>query len=65
MVAEPAIAVPTVVLESGADGLGGPSGAEDRHHFTGSYAFHELPGVGHNLPQEAPRAFADAVLSLI
>ena len=65
MVAEPPIAVPAVVLESGADGLGGPSGAEDRQHFTGSYAFHELPGVGHNLPQEAPRAFADAVLNLI
>lgn len=65
MVAEPPIAVPTVVLESGADGLGGPSGNVDRDHFTGSYAFRELPGIGHNLPQEAPREFADAVLSLI
>ncbi|KRE23086.1 alpha/beta fold hydrolase [Agromyces sp. Soil535] len=62
--AQPPITVPTVVLESGADGLGGPSGAEDRRQFTGPYAFRELPGIGHDLPQEAPREFADAVLSL-
>jgi pimeloyl-ACP methyl ester carboxylesterase len=63
--AEPPITVPTVVLESGADGIGGPSGAEDRASFTGPYVFGELPGIGHDLPQEAPRDFADAVLSLI
>ena len=56
--------MPTVVLESGADGLGGPSGAEDRDAFTGPFEFLELPGIGHNLPQEAPREFAEAVLSL-
>lgn len=61
---QPPIPVPTVVLESGADGLGGPSGAEDRDAFTGPFEFLELPGIGHNLPQEAPREFADAVLSL-
>jgi len=63
--ATPPITVPTVVLESGADGVGGPSGADDRALFTGRYAFLELPGIGHDLPQEAPREFADAVLSLI
>ena len=62
--AQPPISVPTVVLESGADGLGGPSGAEDRDRFTGPYAFRELAGIGHDLPQEAPREFAEAVLSL-
>jgi pimeloyl-ACP methyl ester carboxylesterase len=65
MAAEPPIAVPTVVLESGADGIGGPSGAEDRASFTGPYAFRELAGIGHDLPQEAPREFAEAALSLI
>ncbi|GAA4372299.1 alpha/beta hydrolase [Agromyces bauzanensis] len=65
MYAQPPITVPTVVLESGADGLGGPSAAEDREHFTGPYTFRELPGIGHDPPQEAPREFADAVLSLI
>jgi pimeloyl-ACP methyl ester carboxylesterase len=62
---EPRITVPTVVLESGADGVGGPSGAEYRGSFTGAYSFCELPGIGHDLPQEAPREFAEAVLRLV
>ena len=37
---------------------------EDAPHFTGPYAREILPGVGHNLPQEAPEAFAAAVLRL-
>ena len=37
---------------------------DDREKFTGRYAFRELPGIGHDLPQEAPREFAEAVLSL-
>lgn len=63
--AEPPITVPTVVLEPGADGILGPSPAEDRALFTGRYVLRQLPGVGHNVPQEAPREFADAVLVLI
>lgn len=62
---EPPITVPTVVLESGADGVGGPSASEDREYFTGPYEHRLLPGVGHNVPQEAPEAFADAVASLL
>jgi pimeloyl-ACP methyl ester carboxylesterase len=34
-------------------------------HFTGPYRRIELPNVGHNLPQEAPRDFAEAVASLL
>ncbi|TDQ00930.1 alpha/beta fold hydrolase [Labedaea rhizosphaerae] len=60
---QPPITVPTVVLESGADGVGGPSAAEDRECFTGPYEHRLLAGVGHNVPQEAPAAFADAVLT--
>ncbi len=62
---EPAITVPTVVLEAGADGVGGPSAADDREYFTGPYDHRLIPGVGHNVPQEAPAAFAAAVASLI
>ena len=58
---EPPITVPTVVLESGDDGVGGPTPADDRAHFTGPYAHRLLPGVGHNVPQEAPGAFVEAV----
>ena len=59
--AEPPITVPTVVLEPGADGIGGPSAAADREQFTGPYEHRLLDGIGHNVPQEAPAAFADAV----
>ncbi|WP_328455451.1 alpha/beta fold hydrolase [Amycolatopsis sp. NBC_00438] len=62
--AAPRIGVPTVVLEGDADGIGGPGAAEDREYFTGPYEHRVLPGVGHNAPQEAPEAFADAVRSL-
>jgi len=62
---QPAITVPTVVLESGDDGVGGPMTADDRAHFTDPYEQRLLPGIGHNVPQEAPVAFADAVASLL
>ncbi|MBN6037715.1 alpha/beta fold hydrolase [Amycolatopsis sp. 195334CR] len=65
LAAEPPISVPTIVLESGADGIGGPSATEDREHFTGAYTHRLLPGIGHNVPQEAPAAFAEAVAALI
>ncbi|EMD27618.1 alpha/beta hydrolase [Amycolatopsis azurea] len=62
---EPVITVPTVVLESGDDGIGGPSAESDREFFTGPYEHRVLSGVGHNVPQEAPEAFAAAVASLL
>ncbi|MEV7046412.1 alpha/beta hydrolase [Amycolatopsis sp. NPDC051061] len=62
---QPPITVPTVLLETGADGLLGPSSAGDRGHFTGSYDHRLLRGVGHNAPQEAPEEFADAVAALL
>lgn len=55
--ARPAISVPTVVLESGSDGVGGRDVASDRPRFTGPYRHELLPIVGHNVPQEAPVAF--------
>ncbi|MFD0637854.1 alpha/beta fold hydrolase [Catenulispora yoronensis] len=63
LAASPTISVPTVVLESGADGVGGPTFEEsgDRDLFTGWFQTRYLAGIGHNVPQEAPEAFADAV----
>jgi pimeloyl-ACP methyl ester carboxylesterase len=53
-------------LQGEADGVQPPqSTATHGAHFTGPFARRMLPGVGHNPPQEAPRAFADAVLELI
>jgi len=59
----PPISVPTVVLEPGADGVGGPAfeASGDRELFTGRFEYRMLPGIGHNVPQEAPQAFAEAV----
>ncbi|WP_198676311.1 alpha/beta fold hydrolase [Kribbella monticola] len=62
---QPVITVPTVVLESGADGVGGPSDPKERAKFTGPYQQRMLADIGHNVPQEAPAEFARAVLDLV
>ena len=60
----PPIIVPTIVLETGADGvLGGPVD-DDRDYFVGPYGQERLDDVGHNVPQQAPREFARAILDL-
>ncbi|PQO88997.1 alpha/beta hydrolase [Massilia phosphatilytica] len=61
----PAITVPTITLEGDANGAPHPEPAAYAKRFTGKYK-HELiqGGIGHNLPQEAPRAFADAVIAV-
>jgi len=63
---QPKISVPTIVLDGDADGVA-PLGGSVHHDrfFTGRYERRVIPGVGHNLPQEAPRDFAEAVLSLV
>ncbi len=59
----PAIGVPTVTLEGDANGAPHLDPALYRKRFTGPYAHHTLSGgIGHNLPQEAPQAFAQAIL---
>jgi pimeloyl-ACP methyl ester carboxylesterase len=66
LVAQPPIAVRTITLHGRDNGVS-PVESSERHgrHFTGQYERRLLDGVGHNLPLEAPRAFADAVLSLV
>jgi pimeloyl-ACP methyl ester carboxylesterase len=61
----PAISVPTITMEGDANGAPHPEPAAYAKRFTGKYK-HELirGGIGHNLPQEAPRAFADAVIEV-
>ncbi|GAA4919323.1 alpha/beta hydrolase [Mucilaginibacter defluvii] len=59
----PAITVPTVTLEGDANGAPHPAPADYAKRFTGKYIHHTLAGgIGHNLPQEAPQAFADAII---
>lgn len=64
LAAAPVISVPTITLEGDANGAPHPDPAVYAKMFSGLYS-HRLVrgGIGHNLPQEAPRAFADAVLS--
>jgi pimeloyl-ACP methyl ester carboxylesterase len=61
----PAIGVPTITLEGDANGAPHPDPSAYAKMFTGKYA-HRLVtgGIGHNLPQEAPQAFAQAVLDV-
>jgi pimeloyl-ACP methyl ester carboxylesterase len=61
----PVITVPTITLEGDANGAPHPDPSSYAGRFSGPYA-HRLVrgGIGHNLPQEAPKAFADAVLEV-
>jgi pimeloyl-ACP methyl ester carboxylesterase len=65
--AQPDITVPCIVLQGGDDGVEGPPQVADLDvpHFTSFYDRRIVAGVGHNFPQEAPVAFADAVLALV
>jgi pimeloyl-ACP methyl ester carboxylesterase len=63
---KPPIGVPTIVLHGEADGIALPSASEgDARRFTGPYGRRLVPHAGHALPQDAPRAVADAVLQLV
>ena len=65
LAAQPAIPVPTIVLHGASSGIQPPAGSEAHARlFAGPYQRRVLPKIGHNLPQEAPRAVADAVLEL-
>ena len=65
LAAQPPITVPAVTLDGLADGnFPATDGCASAHHFTGPRAHHQVPHAGHNLPQEAPQAFADAVLEV-
>ena len=60
----PDIAVPTITLEGDANGAPHPPPAAYRQKFSGRYEHRNLAGIGHNLPQEAPREFAQAVVDI-
>ena len=63
---QPAITVPTITFDGADDGVRGPADASAHAaRFTGPRSHRVVPGVGHNMPQEVPRVFADAVLELV
>jgi pimeloyl-ACP methyl ester carboxylesterase len=61
----PVIAVPTITLEGDANGAPHPDPSSYAGKFTGAYSHRTIQGgIGHNLPQEAPEAFANAVIEV-
>jgi pimeloyl-ACP methyl ester carboxylesterase len=61
----PAISVPTITMEGDANGAPHPEPAAYRNKFSGKYEQRTITGgIGHNLPQEAPEAFAKAVIDV-
>jgi pimeloyl-ACP methyl ester carboxylesterase len=61
----PLITVPTITLEGDANGAPHPDSGAYRSKFAGAYEHRVIEGgIGHNLPQEAPQAFAQAVIDV-
>ena len=65
LAAGPVIAVPTITMEGDANGAPHPPASAYAAKFSGKYAHCVVKGgVGHNLPQEAPHAFAEAIIEV-
>lgn len=63
LAAFPSIGVPTITMEGDANGAPHPDPSAYAKRFTGKYEHRALAGgIGHNLPQEAPQAFAQAII---
>jgi pimeloyl-ACP methyl ester carboxylesterase len=61
----PVIGVPTITLEGDANGAPHPEPSSYAGKFSGKYSHRTVTGgIGHNVPQEAPKAFADAVVAV-
>jgi pimeloyl-ACP methyl ester carboxylesterase len=61
----PAIAIPAITLEGDANGAPHPEPSAYADKFSGEYSHRTIEGgIGHNLPQEAPQAFVDAVIDV-
>jgi pimeloyl-ACP methyl ester carboxylesterase len=61
----PVITVPTIILEGDANGAPHPDPSSYAKRFSGKYANRTITGgIGHNLPQEAPEAFAKAIVDV-
>ncbi|MBR0870867.1 alpha/beta hydrolase [Bradyrhizobium tropiciagri] len=61
----PVIAIPTITMEGDANGAPHPEPAAYARKFSGHYEHRQLPGaIGHNLPQEAPQEFTQAIIDV-
>src|ERR1700722_2947079 len=65
LAANPVITVPTITMEGDANGAPHPDPSAYAKMFSGRYAHRTIKGgIGHNLPQEAPHAFAEAIVEV-
>jgi pimeloyl-ACP methyl ester carboxylesterase len=65
LAAAPVITVPTITMEGDANGAPHLEPSAYANKFSGKYAHRTISGgIGHNLPQEAPRAFAEAIIDV-
>jgi pimeloyl-ACP methyl ester carboxylesterase len=63
---QPAIKVPSIILDAEADGVEPLSRTgKDADRFEGGYERRVIKGVGHDLPQESPAEFAEAILAFV
>jgi pimeloyl-ACP methyl ester carboxylesterase len=66
LAAQPPVTVPAITFDGADDGVRPPADASAHaHRFSGARSHRLVPGIGHNMPQEVPRMFADAVLELV
>ncbi len=66
LAAQAPITVPAITFDGADDGVRPVAdAAQHARHFTGPRSHRVVPGVGHNMPQEVPQVFADAVLELV
>jgi len=65
LAAQPVIRVPSITFDGDADGVRDAAPAAAHAHRFTQREHHILPGIGHNVPQEAPERFAQAVLDLL
>ncbi|WP_425965304.1 alpha/beta fold hydrolase [Rhizobium nepotum] len=60
----PVITIPTITMEGNANGAPHPQPSAYIMKFSGRYEHRDVAGIGHNLPQEAPEAFAQAIIDV-
>ncbi len=61
----PIITVPTITMEGDENAAPHPQPSSYAKRFSGKYEHRDVTGgIGHNLPQEAPQAFAQAILDV-
>lgn len=66
LAAQPVITVPAITFDGVDDGVRPPAqAAAHARQFSGARTHRLVPGVGHNMPQEVPQVFADAVMELV